>query len=289
MAHVGSGCDPPRVSGMHRFRNGWFAVRRRLWGIHGLRVPGEAPVSRLLLIGLIPAYGFAVRGYLAVALWAVMLWVAAAFVLFIYLGQTAATYATAAMVAIHATGMIAALHRDVFFSTRPERLGARFLAVFLLVVVVYFPAFQLLRQFAFPMVIAREVVVINGMSFTRSLERGDVVGYHIRERGGYNVRLRGGYALDRVLALPGDRVVFAETFFEVNGEAFPRLERMERSGEIIVPERHWFIWPSSVRGGGDTSLAVDLMMKAAIVPRRRIIGKPYEHWFGRKQTYSFHQ
>lgn len=274
---------------MRGLQNGWFAARRRLWGVHGWRVPGEAPAPRLLLIGLIPAYGFAVRGYLAVALLALMLWVASGMVLLFYLGQAAATYATAVMVGIHAIGMISALHRDVFLSTRPERIGTRFVAVFLLVFVVYFPAFQLLRQVAFPMIIAREVVVINGMSFTGSLERGDVVGYRIRARGGNNVRMRGGFALDRVVALPGDRVVFAETFFEVNGEAFPRLDRMPRSGAIVVQERHLFIWPSSVRGGGDTSLAASMMMKAAIVPRSRIIGKPYERWFWKKQTYALHQ
>lgn len=271
---------------MHGLQLAWFEWRRRLAAAFGGKIDSVTASPRLLPIGLIPGYGFAVRGNPIVALIALGLWLIAAIVLLLYIGETAANYATAQMVGIHALGLACALHRDVFLSTRRDRIRAQVLGVFLLVVLVYFPAFHGLRQLVFPLETAQGMVVLNALTRTGSLERGDVVGYAIRRQGYGNIRLRSGYGFDPVLALPGDRIAFFEDFIEVNGQRLPRHGTMPRSGEVVVPEKHWYIWPSSIRGGGPEEFTTQLMTRAAVVPRSRIIGKPYTRWLWRKQTYE---
>jgi hypothetical protein len=59
---------------------------------------------------------------------------------------------------------------------------------------------------------------------------------------------------------------------------------MPRSGELTVPEKHWFIWPSfSISGQGNEGRISELMMGAAMVAQDQFSGKPFNRWFWRKQ------
>lgn len=284
---TGSIFYPPRAGPTHGFYSAWFGWRRRRAAC-GLAHFSKFPEPRLLPILLVPCYGFAVRGNPAVALIALVIWGVMGLVVLVFLGQTPATVATAQLVGIHATGTVCALHRDIFLSTRLHRLQTCFAAVLGVVLLVYFPAFWVVRSVAFPLHIRQEPVIVNGLTFTSSLQRGDIVGYRIRRIGGLGpVRVNAGYGLDPVLALPGDRVVFFRDFIEVNGKRMPRRSLMPTSGELVIPDGHWFIRPSfGGNFGGQPERAASLMERAAVVPRSDIIGKPFSRWFWREQSYE---
>lgn len=276
---------PPRAGTGQGLCSAWFRWRRRIAAIRLARFSGTTPAAHRAWIVLIPGYGIAVRGNPVVGSVALFLWGACGLVVLVYLGQAAGNVATAVMVGIHATGTVCALHREVFLSTRMSRIKAQFLAVLVLVLLIYCPAFWLVRGVAFPLHTQRELIIVNGLTFTSSLERGDVVGYRIRRIGGLGpVRVDAGYGLDPVIALPGDRVVFHQDSIEVNGETRRRLSHMPVSGELVIPDKHWFIWPVSIGVSGyHGEIASNLMKRTAVVPRSDIIGKPFTRWFWRKQ------
>jgi len=60
----------------------------------------------------------------------------------------------------------------------------------------------------------------------------------------------GGYGFGEVLAVAGDHVRFGETAYEINGVPRSLLPDMPTSGEIVMGEKTWFIWPDITVGGG---------------------------------------
>jgi hypothetical protein len=125
------------------------------------------------------------------------------------------------------------------------------------------------------------------------IKRGDWVMYSLQNlnsgdphREGGAVRSQAGYGLEPVLAVAGDSVTFSTNSFAVNGVEHPLLPHMPNSGEVIVPEKNWFIWPElGISGHGNTSEASisDAMLRLATVPENQFVGKPFKRWFWRKQ------
>jgi hypothetical protein len=107
--------------------------------------------------------------------------------------------------------------------------------------------------------------------------------------GGGAVQVESGFGYGPVLATAGDRVEFSTNSFSVNGVTRPLLRYMPTAGEVVVPEKHWFVWPelaiSINRNVGDAAIS-DVMLKLAVVPESRFIGRPFKHWFGRRQPFS---
>ena len=55
-----------------------------------------------------------------------------------------------------------------------------------------------------------------------------------------------------MLAVAGDTVRFTTNVFFINGQPAPRLPHMPDTGEVQVPEKHWFIWPNlDISGHGN--------------------------------------
>jgi hypothetical protein len=98
--------------------------------------------------------------------------------------------------------------------------------------------------------------------------------------------VRPGLEFGRVQAVAGDTVRFSENVFSVNGRSLPRLPHMPTSGEVLVPEKHWFIWPELGITGhgniGEGSLS-SAMLHLANVSEEQYLGKPFNHWFWRRQ------
>lgn len=61
---------------------------------------------------------------------------------------------------------------------------------------------------------------------------------------------------------------------------------MPVSGELVAPEKHWFIWPELAiyENGNVNDAAVSAMMlQLAVVSEKQLVDRPFERWFGRKQ------
>ena len=64
---------------------------------------------------------------------------------------------------------------------------------------------------------------------------------------------------------------------------------MPQGGDLIVPEKKWFIWPElGISGHGNAGEAVisATMLQLATVPEDRFVGKPFKRWFWRKQIFQ---
>ena len=128
--------------------------------------------------------------------------------------------------------------------------------------------------------------------FRGSVQRGERVLYSIGgSEGGYAhgegaVWVRSGFGLGPVLAMAGDTIRFATNVFFINGHAAPRLPHMPGTGEVQVPEKHWFIWPNlDISGHGNVGEGriSSTMLQLAIVSENQYVGKPFKRWFWRRQ------
>jgi hypothetical protein len=100
------------------------------------------------------------------------------------------------------------------------------------------------------------------------------------------VYLRAGIGVDPIIALPGDRLQFTPEALLVNDQAKPLAPHMPVQGELVVPEKIWFIWPSLATSGGGRVAEANIsatFQQAAMVTQKQIIGRPYKRWFGRHQ------
>ncbi len=138
------------------------------------------------------------------------------------------------------------------------------------------------------------VFIVERSASAGSIKSGEWVLYSFPERFAGNahgeggaVRVQEGFGFGPVLAMAGDRVSFAPNSYAVNGVERPRLPHMPQSGELVVPEKNWFIWPDfGISGHGNTSEAVisATMLQLATVPEDQFVGKPFKHWFWHKQN-----
>jgi hypothetical protein len=131
-------------------------------------------------------------------------------------------------------------------------------------------------------------VLVNPRATPASVRRGDAVLYRIAASGAGGVRVQEGLGLQAVLGLPGDRVVFEEKTFEVAGARHFRLPDMPASGELVVPEKHWFIWPVLDTGGHGVEQIVTqrqaMFLRLAIVDQADFVGQAFERWFFLRQA-----
>jgi hypothetical protein len=61
---------------------------------------------------------------------------------------------------------------------------------------------------------------------------------------------------------------------------------MPKSGDVAVPEKHWFVWPElGISGYGNTPEGniTAMMQQLALVPENDFVGKPFKRWLWRRQ------
>jgi hypothetical protein len=142
-----------------------------------------------------------------------------------------------------------------------------------------------------PLRVNDHVVVVQRNAPATSVGRGDWVaytfsGYYFSNHGGQGASSHTSLGLGLVLATAGDRVEFSTGKFTVNGVSRPLLPHMPDSGNLIVPENHWFIWPNLAITGnlnvGEASIS-SVMLQMASVPETQFVGKPFKRWFWREQ------
>ena len=140
-----------------------------------------------------------------------------------------------------------------------------------------------------PLRVDKKVIVVNCLGQPWSVRRGDYVAYQVPYQSiDYGVYIQAGYGFEPVLALPGDTVHLTPDHFEVNQQSYPLRPHMPASGDWVVPEKHWFIWPRvAIEGHGHIAQETidNLVRQAALVGEKQWIGRPFRSWFGRRQIW----
>jgi hypothetical protein len=137
-----------------------------------------------------------------------------------------------------------------------------------------------------PLQVRGRVVVVHRLAHPEALARGAWIAYTIDGSGENAVYLLSGFGLGPVLALPGDRVRFTKSAFEVNGVPQPRVAGMPEVGEWVVPEKHWFVWPEVAMSGHGNVPAEGIaatLQRVGTITEAQFVGKPFKRWFGRRQ------
>jgi hypothetical protein len=122
-----------------------------------------------------------------------------------------------------------------------------------------------------------QVVIVHRQAPSAALQRGERVAYSFEGFAEHELVVRSGFGLGPVLALPGDRVLFTKSTIEINGIAQPRFALMPESGERIIPEKHWFVWPEfaiDAQGHLAGGAISDRIVGSGVIAEHQFLGKP---------------
>jgi hypothetical protein len=209
----------------------------------------------------------------------------------VFLGYPLGTLALALLMSIHVTGVVAYYQPVVAAARLGIRLAAAFALCLLTIGVVYLPLRDLLEERWFmPLQVKGQVVVIHRLTSPVTLRRGEWIAYRNPEFDSYAGRhliVHAGINFAPVLAVPGDHLEFSPQAFSVNGVAQPHRQNMPVSGELTVDRNCWFAWPEmAIFAHGNVPGISDMVMRMAMVSKDELIGKPFDHWFWRRQSFQ---
>ncbi|MDR3460270.1 MAG: hypothetical protein P4N60_22810 [Verrucomicrobiae bacterium] len=283
---------PPRARWYAVFFYFSHAIRRRL-ALDRLAFPSQMTIPGLLAGFLVPGLAVYLRGPRIWGQAAMAACLALFLVFIIWLGYPAANLAFGLMLSVHATGVVYYCGPLLAYEPFRSRLSFTLLVLLVIGLLVYLPARSVIQNYWLtPLRLNGQVVIVELNAHVRDIHRGSLVAYqlHDDERGeahhGGAVRVRAGMGLGTVLAVAGDEVTFSTNLFSVNGVTHTNLSYMPVSGELIVAENHWFIWPSlDISGHGNVGAGniTAVMLDMANVSETQFYGKPFARWFGRKQ------
>jgi hypothetical protein len=155
---------------------------------------------------------------------------------------------------------------------------------------VYFPAQSFLETYGVtPLQWNGRVLIVSHIYSTKSIREGEWLAYTISGQGYEGgVYIDSGLDFAQVLALPGDRILFSEHTYSVNGVPHPSLPHMPETGSLVVPQKEWFVWPNLAireRLNRESGLS-EMLMRMALLREDRLIGTPLQRWFWRRQNLS---
>jgi hypothetical protein len=239
---------------------------------------------------LIPGLGFRVASRPRLAQWAFLTFAVAFAVFVIRLGYWEANLCFALLLAIHASSAASVWTRVFELADNRHRCLASGTALFVLGAGLYWPALTLSeRWLCRPLSIEGRVVVVRSLASGNAVRRGDVIACRIdahQEGGAGNIRIvREGFVLGPVLGLPGDRVAFTAKNLLVNEKALSRQAGMPTNGELWVASGTWFLWPQVQVVVGRAGFEEE-MLRLSQVPQANFVGRPFKHWFLRRQHFE---
>jgi hypothetical protein len=286
MNNLASPYYPPRARWFSPLLNFGSALKRGL-ALDHVRLPTGVSLAEMIGCLLVPGLAFCARGPAPCGKAALTSCGLLMLVFIVWLGYPAANVAFGLLLTIHSTGVVRlfdGLMSGARLKTRILLSIAVFMAIGLL---VYRPAQTFTEaHWLMPLRVNGHVVVAQKLASLRAVQRGEWIAYALPDSQGEGVYVRSGFGLGPVLATAGDRVRFAAGAFEVNGVAHPRLPHMQASGELVIPEKHWFVWPDiAISGHGNASVAgvPATMLRMAMISESQFVGKPFKYWFWRRQ------
>jgi hypothetical protein len=283
---------PPRARWYSRLWYPWFGFLRAL-RLEKIHLPNGISVAQGILSLVLPGYAFFANGRWILGWAFVAIYVNAAILFVVALGYPVGNIGFGLMIAAHASSII-------FLENYLWRDACRFqlrlaLAAITLGIVGFGIYAQLIwyaeQHWLIPLSVRNHIVIVHHTAKPQGIARGDYLMYSLNSTHNALVHneavfVREGYGWGRVLAIAGDRVVFSTNSFFVNGAAQKLLPHMPRSGEVLVPEKHWFIWPEfDMFGRGNVGEAniSGMMMELSVVSEDQFVGKPFKRWFWRRQ------
>jgi signal peptidase I len=179
----------------------------------------------------------------------------------------------------------------------PRMMATAVLSSMVLGALIYYPAGQLLMRVANPIEFSADtdlfkrfdVVLVNRWAFAwRTPRRGDVVlftpnGSALRAANYQFANVRFAYRenelIDRLIGLPGDKVVWDKGTLTVNRTAVtwkPLLaDRLPPHLEITVPEAHYLVLPTTSVAAPFNAGASAFWTNAGLIPAGEILGGAY--------------
>ena len=285
---------PPRARWWGRLFFPWFRLQRTLH-LEKIHLPVGFTIQQFALCLILPGYAFfangrRTRGWLFAGVYCF-----SAVLFIVALGYQLGSLGFGLMISAHASSIIFLegywLRHQTQFGYRLALAVVTLLAVWL---VVYAPFIRFTAaHFIMPLRMRDNVVIVQRLTPPAHIRRGDWIMFSFKEshigdahREGGAAQLQAGFSWGPVLATAGDRVEFSTNSFSINGVVRPLLPHMPVNGEVVVPENHWFVLPElAINGHGNFSEAnlSTLMLQLATVSEVEYVGKPFKHWFGRKQ------
>lgn len=211
----------------------------------------------------------------------------------VWLGYPAANLAFGFLISLHVSGFVYYCNPLMAREPLRSRLAFTLLVMIALTLLLYWPLRGVIQQHLLvPLRMNGTVIVVQRFLPAPVVRRGDWIAYTLAsiaqgeaENGGA-IRFHGGTGLGPVLAVAGDRLSFSNHQFAVNGVWQTDLPHMPPSGELVVPEKHWFIWPNlAISGHGNVreeSISATLLRLADVSPEQ-YLGRPLRRWVWRKQ------
>ena len=267
-----------------------FAGTRVAMAMDRIRLPSAVTWRGLIFSFLVPGLGFYLRGprifgRVAMSACGVL------FLVFIaFFGYPIGNLAFGLIISTHTSAI-------AYYCTpalQDWTLGKRLLFTILILMSVSLLFYRPLRDFIqshflMPVRANGRVIVVEKLAPMGTIHRGDWIAYRILSASEYGddtaFHIHAGTGFGPVLAVAGDSVEFSGTNFSVNGVLQASLPYMPSSGSLVVASKHWFIWPSySVTGHGYESRIASIMLELANVSEDQYAGKPFDHWFWRKQV-----
>jgi len=283
---------PPRARWYSPVFSLGVAVRRRL-AMDRIHLPQQMTLSGLIAGLLVPGLAVYLRGP--------RLWGEAALIgcgmlalsFVVWFGCPAGNFAFGLLLSLHTTGFVYYCNPLLLNKPLGSRLRFTLLSLIALGLLIYAPMRYVIQQrWLTPLRVRGNVVIVHRTGAPLDIKRGDWVMYSLRQdrlgegHHGGAVWVQAGFGWGPVLAVARDRVAFSTNSFTVNGEARPLLPHMPTYGELVVPEKHWFVWPEldiSVHGNVSEASISAMMLQSATVSESEFIGKPFKHWFWRRQ------
>ena len=282
---------PPRARWYSGFIYRWIQAIRRRFYLDRIHLPEGMPPGAFVLSIVLPGYSFFVLGRRLYGLAFVGAYVLAAIVFVVALGYALGGLAYGLLISIHATSIVYLEGKWLRDSEFLHRLGIALCTLAGVWGLMYAPVVGFAqRHLVMPVRRGERVMVVHCGVNLYTLKRGDWVAYTTPGNQdldvGGRVIVREGMGLQQVLGLPGDHVRFTKEGVLVGDKLFPLAPYMPVDGELVVPEKTWFIWPqlNIYRGGGFAAGNIEgIMQQMAMVSEKQIIGRPFRHWFGRRQ------
>jgi hypothetical protein len=285
---------PLRARWYSRLFHPWFKLRRWLH-LEKIRLPIAVGVGQVILSLLLPGFSLFVNGRKIVGAVFVAIYLVSLVCFVVWLGFPIGSAGYGLMISVHASSIVfleSCTLRDKYeFGIRFMLAMATLLGVWLF---VYRPVVKFTEaNWWMPMLVQGRVMVMKPVRFSGSVQRGDRLLYSIGGNETYHghggVWVQPGFGWGPVLAVAGDTIRFSTNAFFINGQEQPRLPHMPTTGEVLVPEKHWFIWPElDISGHGNVGEAniSAIMLQMATVSQEQFIGKPFKRWLWRRQILS---
>jgi hypothetical protein len=283
---------PPRAKWYSRIFYLGAATRHGL-ALDRIFLPKDITFPGLIAALLVPGLAVYLRGP---RFWGKLVMSACALLFLCFmvgLGYPIGNFAFGLIISIHVSGFTYYCTPFLQEKTALFRIGFTVLVLVGLSLLIYMPLRNFIQaHYLAPMRVGNHVVVVAHFAAADEIHRGDSVaytvsGYYFSNHGNEGIAGEAGLGLGKVLAVAGDRVEFSRQEVSINGVRQPALLHMPVSGSLVVPENHWFIWPTLAITGnwavGEDRLS-QAMLGLAQVSETRYVGKPLKQWFWRTQT-----